>query len=200
MEERYHRERGVALAEPYDVGRRDRERVEDCGPVRIKDPLRPSRRAARVAKDRRGAFVQRGVGEVVLLRREELFVVEKAFCVRLGALRFTDDDHVGDRRHLRSELAEQREERLVDDDGAVLGVPGDVGEVGRREANVERMEHGAHTRDRAVRFEVTGVVPTERRHAVPALHPELLERVRQLPGPCEDLAIRRAVDRPVPAA
>ena len=98
-----------------------------------------------------------------------------------------------DRRPL-PELLEQRQERAVDDHGAVARVSRDVREVVRVEAEVERVEDEAAARDAEVRLVVLVVVPAERRDAVAALEPGLLQRDRELPRAAQRLAVGRAVE------
>jgi hypothetical protein len=78
------------------------------------------------------------------------------------------------------ELLEQRHQALVDDHRAIAGVVGDVREVVRVQAQVQRVQYEAARRDSKVRLQVLVVVPAERRHAVAALEPELLQRGREL--------------------
>ena len=84
------------------------------------------------------------------------------------------------RAHAALELFEQRQQRTVDDDDRVLGVVRDVAEVVGMQAQVERVEDGAHRRARRGRLEVAVVVPAERADAVALLHAEPRERVREL--------------------
>ena len=203
VEEGDDREHGVAVAEAEHVARADRERVERRRAMRVEDPLGPPRRAARVAKDRRRSLVEgTGSREVVLLGRRGSLRSRGTRPRQSGAARraLAEDDDVRKRRDLCAELPEKRDERLIDQDHAVFGVPGDVREIVAREAQVQRVQHGAHRRDRAVRFEVARVVPAERGHAVAALHAEPLERGGEARGAREHFAVRRAVEGAVRAA
>ena len=89
-------------------------------------------------------------------------------------VRVLDDEDVLDRR-LVLELVEQRQQHLVDDDDLVAGVRRDVREVGRMQPEVERVEDEAAARDAEVALHVLVVVPGERRDAVAALEPEVLQ-------------------------
>ncbi len=62
------------------------------------------------------------------------------------------------------------------------------------EAEVERVEDEAAARDPEVRLVVLVVVPAERRDAVAALEPGLLQRGRELPRTAHRLAVVRAVE------
>ena len=78
----------------------------------------------------------------------------------------------------RPELVEQRHEAPIDDHRAVVGVRRDVREVVRMQAQVQRVQHEAAARDAEVGLVVHEVVPAERRHAVTALQPQLLQARR----------------------
>ena len=184
MEHRHDRHEGVVDAEAHaERGvRADPERVQDGRAVRVDDPARPARRAARVTHRRGFPLVDTRVLPLVRVGgREELLV------------RVLDDEDVLDRR-LGAELLEQGDEGAVDDHGAVACVRRDVGEVVRMEAEVERVEDEAAARDPEVRLVVLVVVPAERRDAVAALEAELAERGRELPRPPHRLAVVRAVE------
>jgi len=176
VEHRDDGEDAVPIPDADDVGHADAERVQNRRAVRVDDPLRSPRRSTRVANDGCAPLVQRGRVERFALRGEKRLVVEETGRERRVAL--PHDDDVPDRGDAALELGEEGEERLVDDDDAVLGVRGDVGEIVGRESQVEGMEHGAHGGDGAVRLEMPRVVPREGRNAVTGLHAESTERVR----------------------
>ena len=118
--------------------------------------------------------------------------------VRVGAgeqllVRVLDDEDVLDRRVVL-ELVEQRQQHPVDDDDLVAGVRRDVREVGRMQPQVERVEDEAAARDAEVALHVLVVVPGERRDAVAALEPEVLQRHGELPGAPGAVAVRVAVE------
>ena len=69
-------------------------------------------------------------------------------------------------RHAVAKLLEQRQQALVDDQDAILGVVDDVGELVGVQAQVQRVQHRADRRDRQVRLEVLMPRPGERRHAI----------------------------------
>ena len=74
------------------------------------------------------------------------------------------------------ELLEQRQQAAVDDDGLVAAVVRDVADVVGMQAQVERVQHEAAARDAEVRLEVLVVVPAQRRDAIAAREPQLLQR------------------------
>ena len=83
-------------------------------------------------------------------------------------------------RRVVLELLEQRQQLPVDDDRLVAGVRRDVREVGRVQAEVQRVQDEAAARDAEVALVVLVVVPRERRDAVAGLEAEVLERDGEL--------------------
>ena len=94
---------------------------------------------------------------MVGLGGEEGLVIDLAGeLLEVGAPIVVEDDDVFDRRHLGRELVEERKERMVDEDDLVLGVLGDVREVGGVQAQIQRMHHRPHHRRGEVRLEGAG--------------------------------------------
>ena len=81
------------------------------------------------------------------------------------------------------DAGQQRNERGVDDDAAVLGVVDDVGQLLGREPDVEGVQHRAHGGNGEVRLEVALVVPAERADAVPRLDAQPGQGGGELLGP-----------------
>jgi hypothetical protein len=79
------------------------------------------------------------------------------------------------------ELLDQRQQRAIDDQRAVARVLGDVADVARVEAQVQRVQDEPAAGNPEVGLEVLVVVPAERRHAVAALQPQLLQPDGELP-------------------
>jgi hypothetical protein len=74
------------------------------------------------------------------------------------------------------EALEHLEQRLVDDDRAVLGIVDDEADLIAVQPRVERVQHSAHGGYREVQLHVLGLVPHERGHRVPLLDPQAGER------------------------
>ena len=167
--------------------------------MRVQHPLRVARRAARVTKYRRLALIELRVveasGTCVL---EQILVAQRVgklpdLCpVRAPA---SHDDVVGDSPEARSELGEDRNERLVHEDHPVLGVVDDVGQLLGEQADVQRVQHGADAGGGEVELEVALVVPGEARHPVALLHAEPDESPRQPVDPVGQLGVGRPPDR-----
>jgi hypothetical protein len=62
---------------------------------------------------------------------------------------------------------------------------------------VERMQDEPAARDAEIRLVMLVVVPAERRHAVAALEPEVLERDRERTGSPAGVRVRHALERAV---
>ena len=77
----------------------------------------------------------------------------------------------------------------------VLRVGGDVGDLGRGEPDVQRVQHRAHGRHGQVRLEVLGVVPHEGADALVGVHAEAAQRIGQAGGPPACLGVRAAPGR-----
>ena len=80
------------------------------------------------------------------------------------------------------------DQRLVDDDDAILGVGSDVAEVVWAQTRVERMDHRSHERNREVELEMLGLVPQQRRHPIAILDAQLGEPACEPPGTIGALA------------
>jgi hypothetical protein len=76
---------------------------------------------------------------------------------------------------LPGELAIERQQDVVDDEEAVLGVGRDPADLVGREAQVERVHDAAGSRDAEIALEVRVVVPGERRDAIALLQAEALQ-------------------------
>ena len=184
VEHRHHRHDRVVhrRPEPERVVRGDAERVQHRRPVRVDDAFRQPRRPARVTHRRRLSLVELEVAKLVARRSGEQLLV--------GVL---DDEDVLDVRAVL-ELLEERQQRAVDDHRAVVRMRGDVREVVRMQAQVQRVEDEAAARNPEVRLVVLPVVPAQRRDAVAALEPELPQRDRELLRAGQRLGVGRAVE------
>jgi hypothetical protein len=182
-----HREQCVGLRDAEGVGHAGHQRVQRGRAVAVDDAFRVAGGAGGVADHRGGVLVERRPREGGGLGGEELLVV------------VLDDDGATEGGDARGEALEQRDEGAVDDDDAVLGVPGDVGELVGVKPEVEGVEHRPHGRDGEVRLEVLLVVPAQRRDAVPGPDAEPRERRGQTAATIDDVAVGGARERPVGA-
>jgi hypothetical protein len=104
----------------------------------------------------------------------------------------TDDDHPLERAAGRDHLVEQRDQHVVHDDDAVVGVVGDVGDLGGGKPQVERVGDRARQRDPEVGLEVLAVVPHQGRHAIALGDAGADQGPREPPRPLHHGAVGRA--------
>ncbi len=163
--------------------------------MRVDDALRVAGRAARVAHGGGSALVDLGVLEAGRIgSREELLVAQDLDVGgggrELARVAVAHHDVALDGRELARDLGEQWDEVVVDEDEAVGGVVGDVRELLREQAEVERVEHRADGRHPEVGLEVLLGVPRERADAVPRLDAEAEQRHGKPVGALGDLGER----------
>ena len=168
-------------AEPHRVAGGDAEHVQHRRPVRVQHPLREPGRAARVTHGGRLVLVELRIAPGVGVRSADELLV-----------RVLDDEHVLDRRSIH-ELIQQRHEALVDDHDLVARVRRDVGEIVRMQTQIQRVQHEPAAGNPEVCLVVLVVVPAQRRHAIAALEPELLQPDGECARPAAVLAVGGAV-------
>ena len=91
-------------------------------------------------------------------------------------------------------LLVQRQQHVVDDEEAVLGVARDPADFFRRQAQVERVHHAAGGGNAEVGFQVGVVVPAQRGHALSFLQPQIKQRRRQGAGAAVVLGVAVALE------
>jgi hypothetical protein len=171
------------------VGQAADQGVQHGRAVRVDDALAAAGGARRVAHGDGVVLVVSGVDERVGVRiREEAFVVEMP-CRRIDrcARERHDDDFLEGVRC--GELAVQRQQDVVDDQEAVVGIGGDPAELVGRQAQVERVHHAPGGGDAEVALEVGVMVPAQRRDAIARAQAETLQRRRQPAGAAVVLAV-----------
>ena len=159
--------------------------VQPDGTVRVDDALGTAGRPARVTHGGRGALVEVGPREAGLLGGEQTLVGERLAEGRGVPLPHHDDRL--DRLEVVLDARQQRNERGIDDDAAVLGVVDDIRQLLGREPDVERVQHRPHAGDGEIRLEVALVVPAEGADAAIRPDAEPGEGGGQLLGPGGDL-------------
>jgi len=65
---------------------------------------------------------------------------------------------------------------------------------------IKRVEDASRARRSPERFQVTGMIPHQRSHAVAALHSQSLQRGRELPGALIHFPVTRARDTEIRSA
>jgi hypothetical protein len=99
-----------------------------------------------------------------------------------------------DRLDPMSDRLDQRKEGQVEEQRLVFGVVGDVDDLIRVQARVERVKDRAGPGHRVVELHVAMAVPRQRRDTVAALDAETGERVGHPARACRQFAIGRAMD------
>src|SRR4051812_35202259 len=97
---------------------------------------------------------------------------------------------------LRPKLFNKRSESYIVEKNLVLSVVRDVGDLVRKQARVDGVDHRSGARDRVVDLEVPVAVPRERGDAIGGLDPEALQRIGELARADVRLAEGVAVNRP----
>src|SRR6185437_2568807 len=105
-----------------------------------------------------------------------------------------DDDDLLERAGGPGHGLVEWEERSVHEEEAVLRVVGDVADLARVEAEVQRVEDAAVRRRGEVELHVASVVPRQRGDAIARPRAQAGERVRELRGAAVEALVRRAVD------
>ena len=189
-----------SLRDAHAVTAHDDQRVQHRRSMAVEYTLRVAGRARRCSRasprrSRRAPATSKVSGSSAM----SVLVVEEAVGQGSGArlLRsLRNDDHLAERRHVargtsRGAAAARRRQKTTVS-SACFAMYADLGRV---EAQVQRVEDGAHARDGEVRLEVRLVVERERRHAVARLHAELAgQRVRELRRARAALGVRHPAD------
>ena len=97
--------------------------------------------------------------------------------------------------HRGRNFGDKRGEGRIGEQNAVFSVGHDEGDVLRREAWIDRVADRAHAGDAIVEFEVTEIVPCERRHAIAEADAEFAQRARQPPAAPLDLGVGGSMER-----
>ena len=114
---------------------------------------------------------------------------------KCGVIGVADNEEVLDVRQRARDPAEQRDERCVDDDDAIVGVVDHVGQLLGEQADVQGVEHGAHRRDGQVRLQMLGVVPAKCGDALISRDAQPAKGVGEPGGVGRDIAVRGASHR-----
>ena len=147
---------GIGLAHAKDFYEAATERMEHEGAVRIDDAFRAARGAGSKAHGGTVIFVDGGILKFGANAGEEFFVTQKAFGYGVKTVG-NDDDTL--ERDIFAEFFVDREQHVVDEEKAIARVLGDAGDFLGMEAEVQRVQDSAGTRDSEESLEVADVVP-----------------------------------------
>src|SRR6266404_519813 len=147
--------------------------------VRIDASFGVARRAAGVTHCRRRALVELGPVKYRWFRGDDLFVSKHlARRIKSGRVARPYDDVTFDSLQVPGHAREQRDDRVVDDDYAVLGMVDDVRELFGKESQVEGVKHGSHAGNCEVGFEMFLGVPAKGADSIALLDANPFERRR----------------------
>jgi len=148
-------------------------------PVGVVNPLGPAGGAGGVAGGIGALLIENRPGDLLAGFREHCFVVVdrcKLGCDLVPRLVGEHDPSL-DGGAVGSDRLGQGQQGLVHQDELGLGVVDHVGQIHRRQADVEQKEHGSDARDAKIGLQVTIVVPVEHADAVAHLDPDAGEHV-----------------------
>ena len=202
VEHRHDDEELVGFVEPEHRCAERGERMEVGRAVAVGNALRIAGGARRVTHCRGASLVGLDPLESGLFGGERVVVVHrrgarKSFREHRMIAR-TDDEEVGHVRQRPGDLAQQGDQRTVDDDHPVIGVVHHEGQLFREQADVQRVEHGAHRRDGEVGLEVLGMVPTEGGDPLITVDPDAPKGVGETPGVRGDFGVGGAFQGEMP--
>ena len=189
----------AAYGRPQELAWNDAHRVEELRAVRVDRALGVAGGPGRVAGGRRRPLVECGPAELGRLAGHQRLVVQQlAQLVLRDRAAVVEDDDLAHRGDLARDLVEQRDQRPVHEEHAVVSVPDRELQLVGEEAQVQRVEDRPHAGDRVVELEVSVVVPGERRNPVARLHPEAAEHVGDLADPRREVAVGVSVEPVLP--
>ncbi len=181
---RSHRQDGVGRREPDDVGLQAHQGVQEVRAVRVEHPLGVAGGARGVAEAAGGLLGEAAPGAVLRLAGDQILIV------------LVQHHHPLDRGRGRDARLQQRSEGLVDEDHPVFGVVDDPADLVGVQARIEGVADRPDPHDPVPDLQVPPAVPGQGGHPVAGPHAHLEQGVRDPLGPCVDLGIGGAVDRP----
>ena len=173
-------EHGVVAGKIEAIGQRYGQRMQHHRAVRMHNALRTPDGAGGVAHAARGILVQRRIAIVGSIAGDERLVI----LIRRGYRGAGGRDHddaidVDQRQH----LFEQGQQDVVNENNTVARVLDDVGDVLRRQAEVERVQNRPGGRDAEIGLHVPGTVPHQGADRLAGLHTGIDQRFGQPPRP-----------------
>ncbi len=144
--------------------------------MRIDNAFRAPGRTRGVTHRTRIVLIHFRVVEVAGRGSEERLVVIHAAGNRFAVQRHNDHALEID---LVTKLRQQGKQHIVNDQEPVPGVIGDIGDVLRREAQIERVQDAARSDHAEIGFKVGVMVPHQGRHAITRLETGARQRFGQ---------------------
>ncbi len=192
MEHRHHRQEGVPLAHIQHVAQALGDGVQVNVAVAVDHALGQAGRGRGVAHAGWRAFRQFIEGKSRIARRDQILVGHR---VRQRGCRHPVGQHhkSPDRFYLVGDALERRQQVRIDENGRILAVVQDVGDVLISQAQVDRVQHGAGARQREVQLEMAVGVPGQRGHPVTGAHADACQAACQATRALVQVAIGVAV-------
>ena len=137
----------------------------------VEHAFRLPRGARGVAKRARRVFIELRPGVVLVRLGQQRLVAIEAHARRErdifhAGLVGQEHDSANAGTHRRRDLGEQRRKGRIREENGILRVGHDERDVLRRQARIDRVADRAHAGDAIIEFEMTEIVPGERRHAI----------------------------------
>jgi hypothetical protein len=194
------RQHAIDGANAEHLGGIARVGVQHRRAVAVEHTFGPPRGSRSVAKRARGIFIEFRPGVVLVrLGQQRLITIEAhagGECdIFHAGLVGQKHDCPNAGTHRRRDLGEQRRKGRIREENGILRVGHDERNVLRRQARIHRVTDRAHAGDAIIEFEMTEIVPGERRHAIPEADAELSQRAGQPPAAPLDLGISGSMER-----
>ena len=194
MEHRHDGQHAIVAGQPEDIRHAARVGVQYGRAMAVEHALWVARRAGRVTESARRTLVELWPVERRWVWADEGLVARDAAAGgrrqrRLGR----QCDRAFDTRQLALERTDQRQQRRVDEQQSIRGVIDDELYLLREQSRIDRVQHGTHARHREIELEMPVIVPGERANPVARANASALQRIGELGGASEDLAIGAAM-------
>src|SRR5262249_36838565 len=119
-------------------------------------------------------------GKVFSMPTNKGFIVHGRLQLTRSIRRIAHNDIEPDARKLICQALQQRHQVAVDKDNLILRVIDNIGQLLCKQADIQRVQNRAHTRNSKIQFQMTISVPAKGRDAISPPGSRCLKRVRQL--------------------
>ena len=167
-------------------------------PMAVIDALGETGRTGRIKRRRLRILVE--VGEVVVGRsrgEKRLIFADERQIARSRRGLIGHHDHSLDVCQFRLEAFHQPREFVIDDQGRALGVVDRVGDLFRRQPDIDRLQHHSHHRNGEKRFEKPVAVPIENADGVARANSNAMQGRSEAADALPDVAIGEALKIPI---
>src|SRR6266436_5961095 len=189
MEHRSNGQDGVELAYAKDFVKAAAERVQHQRSMRINNAFGIAGGAGGEAHRGAVVFVDRRITKIIARFGKQLFIIQEAF--RYGGGTVGHDDHTLG-RNMHAMFLVKRQEHIVNQDKAVVGMPGDGGNFMWVKPQVQGVQNATGAGNAEESFQVAGVIPHHGSHAVTRLQAEFRQSRGEPAGAAVEFAITPA--------